>query len=66
MLFVVTTGIYLYIYDISSSENVAKRDAIFTPVPKQFSTKVGQSYESQSNEQKIALSPLIFVNTNYR
>ena len=44
-----------FIAKISSFENVAKREAVLNPVPKQWISKEIPSYGSQSERAKIAL-----------
>ena len=44
-----------FIAQISSSENVLKRDAILAPVAKQWMAKDIPSYGSQSKRAKIAI-----------
>ena len=44
-----------FIAQISSSENVLKRDAILVPVAKQWIAKDIPSYGSQSKRPKIAI-----------
>ena len=44
-----------FIAQISSSENVLKRDAILAPVAKQWIAKDIPSYGSQSKRAKIAI-----------
>ena len=53
LVFVCTTA--SFIAQISSSENVLKRDAIFAPVAKQWIAKDIPSYGSQSKRAKIAI-----------
>ena len=53
LVFVCTTA--SFIAQISSSENVSKRDAIFAPVAKQWITKDIPSYDSQSKCVKTAI-----------
>ena len=53
-----------FIAQISSSENVLKRDAILAPVAKQWLAKDIPSYGSQSKRAKIAIHWLM-VNTQY-
>ena len=53
LLFVCTTA--SFIAQISSSENVSKRDAILAPVAKQWIAKDIPSYGSQSKRAKIAI-----------
>ena len=53
-----------FIGQISSSENVLKRDAILAPVAKQWLAKDIPSYGSQSKRAKIAIHWLM-VNTQY-
>ena len=53
LVFVCTTA--SFIAQISSSENVLKRDAILAPVPKQWIAKDIPSYGSQSKRAKIAI-----------
>ena len=53
LVFVCTTA--SFIAQISSSENVLKRDAILAPVAKQWIAKDIPSYGSQSNRAKIAI-----------
>ena len=52
LVFVCTTA--SFIAQISSSENVWKRDAILAPVAKQWIAKDIPSYGSQSKRAKIA------------
>ena len=58
-----------FIAQISSSENVLKRDAILAPVAKQWIAKDIPSYRSQSKRAKIAIrwfgKYLIFFNTSF-
>ena len=44
-----------FIAKISSFENVAKREAILNPFPKQWISKDIPSYESQAERAKIAI-----------
>ena len=44
-----------FIAQILSSENVLKRDAVFTPVAKQWIAKDISSYGSQSKRVKVAI-----------
>ena len=53
LVFVCTTA--SFIAQISSSENVSKRDAIFAPVPRQWIAKDIPSYRSQSKHAKISI-----------
>ena len=53
LVFVCTTA--SFIAQISSSENVMKRDAILAPVAKQWIAKDIPSYGSQSKRAKIAI-----------
>ena len=53
LVFVCTTA--SFIAQISSSENVLKRDAILAPVAKQWIAKDIPSYGSQSKRAKIAI-----------
>ena len=53
-----------FIAQISSSENVLKRDAILAPVAKQWLAKDIPSYGSQSKRAKIAIHWLM-VNIQY-
>ena len=53
LVFVCTTA--SFIAQISSSENVWKRDAILAPVAKQWIAKDIPSYGSQSKRAKIAI-----------
>ena len=53
LVFVCTTP--SFIAQISSSENVLKRDAILAPVAKQWIAKDILSYGSQSKRAKIAI-----------
>ena len=53
LVFVCTTA--SFIAQISSSENVSKRDAILAPVAKQWIAKDIPSYGSQSKGAKIAI-----------
>ena len=53
LVFVCTTP--SFIVQISSSENVLKRDAILAPVAKQWIAKDILSYGSQSKRAKIAI-----------
>ena len=53
LVFVCTTD--SFIAQISSSENVLKRDAILAPVAKQWIAKDIPSYGSQSKRAKIAI-----------
>ena len=53
LVFFCTTA--LFIAQISSSENVSKRDAILAPVTKQWIAKDIQSYGSQWKFVKIAI-----------
>ena len=53
LVFVRTTA--SFIEQISSSENVSKRDAILAPVAKQWIAKDISSYGSQSKRAKIAI-----------
>ena len=53
-----------FIAQISSSENVLKRDAILAPVAKQWLAKDIPSYGSQSKRAKIVIHWLM-VNTQY-
>ena len=53
LVFVCTTA--SFIAQISSSENVLKRDAILAPVAKQWTAKDIPSYGSQSKRAKIAI-----------
>ena len=53
-----------FIAQISSSENVLKRDAILAPVAKQWLAKDIPSYGSQSKRAKITIHWLM-VNTQY-
>ena len=53
-----------FIAQISSSENVLKRDAILAPVAKQWLAKDIPSYGSQSKRAEIAIHWLM-VNTQY-
>ena len=53
LVFVCSTA--SFIAQISSSENVLKRDAILAPVAKQWMAKDIPSYGSQSKRAKIAI-----------
>ena len=53
LVFVCTTA--SFIAQISSSENVSKRDAILAPVAKQSMAKDIPSYWSQSKRAKIVI-----------
>ena len=53
LVFVCTTA--SFIAQISSSENVLKRDAILAPVAKQWIAQDIPSYGSQSKRAKIAI-----------
>ena len=53
VVFVCTTA--SFIAQISSSENVLRRDAILAPFPKQRTAKDIPSYGSQTKRAKIAI-----------
>ena len=51
---------------ILSFETVGKREAILSPVPKQWISKVIPSYWSESERAKIAIHWFVNTNTDYR